>query len=501
MNFSFTTEISERGNFKKVCVRSQVKNDDHKNIRLSVDNEITVFIPNSPFLEYFDIESWRPFFNTIEKEYSVRYNQHFKNWRQAKITQEIRNRKFYEQPWIYNGGKDLYCRYLNNDCNVARLLEFGWKIKNERIVPPASFSCFAKKFICGFFKQKLEPASFTVPSVIFKSTEKENEFLIVRLFDTAPNPNFWRPCSSLDGEIDLPLQVYALAMHLRRPPLNPLMFDHDLAHMIDNYNYPKYMNANIRLFEKLLEGEIFISPDYTNVNEFKLMLRIGIIHEELVIPNISKADQILAMLSKIGEVFAKGTSKGNFCEGAFANVESNKNRLRKNPNLFEEASYIVNEIPKVLIRHGGGMNDSYNLHHELFVRSTPQQRIAGYIASEKFPLFFRIENREMFSQFAIESILGMLSDCEFILNQSTQGDLEKELLIDRLARLEVALWTAIHFNITGDRIVLDSFQNLKNSLTRKWYESFAIEGSITHLAFVSDCQNSDHIECILDDLN
>lgn len=499
---SFTQETSERGCFRKYIVETQVKEDIYDNIRFSVGKEIVVLIPETKLNIsniFFDLESWQPFLEILEKEYAIRYSQHFTPISNAEIKPLDRN--FYEQPWPHDGGLDLYKRYLNSDHNSCKLLEFGWKIVNcsdskFRLLPPSCFVNFAKNFIEGLRNSNIKCGDVTIPSLIFKSqNDNVSEFLIIRIFDTAPNPTYWKLCSSLknakgESEIDLPLQVYSLAMVLNRPPLNPIMFDHDNAHMIDNYNHLAYMKANILIFEKLLKGEIQVSQNYRNIDEFKLMLRIGIIHEELVLPDISYKNEIIALLDEM--VYRK----------TFELIQ-NKDRLTTIPldQLENEALRIATLFPNFTLRHGGGMNDPYNLHHELKVRSTPKQRIHNYetaFSIGTFPLHFHVRDREMFSQFAIESLLGMIDDIKYILETKNlkENQISLTLLIDRLARIEIAYWNAIKLSITGDLIASDSI-NLKNSNTEKWFKSFTISGSLTNLAFNDTCWNCEELEHIV----
>lgn len=59
-------------------------------------------------------EQWAPFLPWINTEYGVRYRQHFSVLREYP-TYRPKNREFYEQPWVIDGGSLMHELYLSRN--------------------------------------------------------------------------------------------------------------------------------------------------------------------------------------------------------------------------------------------------------------------------------------------------------------------------------------------------------------------------------------------------
>lgn len=464
--------------------------------------------PPAPFWD-----AWKDYLPTLERDYAIRYQQHFASYEQRRPV-SVEGRKYYEQPWITDGGRKLYERYADGDVAIAALLKFGWKVIRgtdglERIFPPATFREYYAGFYRGVYIQlgdALESYDdILVPSIAFIKRGGTDLCFVRPGLDPVPDPQEWQVISTFDdGGIDLPLMLYAQLVAERRPPLNPLMFDHDNSHLADCLARPEVHDAVVAFFARMtmLEGALLsVATESHRCKEYGPYIRSNCFNEELVVPNIARRAFMRRMVPHL--FISKGAHS----------VETNVAAMEplSNFDLAVRASNLASRLGRVISRHGGGMNDPYNSYLDLNVRTTPEGRVATYLNhwGQNFPFHFVLSGREQFSQFAIESLLGMASDIAamavlidkpealdawLLLRVEETVPLDelrvrfRTLMVDRISRIEIALWAAIKYQISGAGVIRDSTEQVlsRNSATYRYFSSFAIPGSFTYMAFVSD---------------
>jgi hypothetical protein len=404
--------------------------------------------------------AWAPFLPELERGYRTRYQQHFSAL-ESYPTHSPVGRKFYEQPWVIDGGSLLYNRLVDREKNVISLLQFGWRIIGQRLIPPDTFWDFFEMFYMGIIDMKEELDDLPIPAVQFTRRDKtgnlldDNKFVRVGL-DDVPDPNNWAlAIGDEDGVIDVPLSLFSTIYCQNRPPMNPVMFDHDGSHIIDYLNNPSYYHRQQGVFAKICGrsepgSELLISESPNAGNPYAMYGRVCCLHEETCLPNQSKSDAIK---------YALGVSSG----------------MR---NYQTRGKFLVKCVPGFVIRHGGGMNDSYNLYNDLNIRTTPAQRADQYVKDPAKRLFSDC-GREMFSQLATESMLGLVSDIDHLAERT--GLAYEKALVEKIERLETALKVGIQLGITISKFAVETTEQImdSNSDSYKWLASFTPKHSLT----------------------
>jgi hypothetical protein len=463
---------------------------------------------------------WEEFLPVLEKEYAQRYDLHFPPDASNLAPIVVRD-YLYEQPWQVDTGRILMKRIESGDLQAANLLKAGWRVEIgadglERVFPPKSVKEYFERLYAGIHKHKMKP--YELEAIIFlrkgiDSWENPADFKFVRPgVDPAPDPKLWRPALAYtDKLIDLPLTVYAAAMANGTMPFNSIMFDHDNAHQHCYLTHEDLALQNLSFFQALtgMRGEplhLDFSPGKTS--GYALLIRTGTFHEEMNIADLSKEREIRNLVPHLFE-----NPKLRSVEANSANIG-----MLRQDRLLQRARYLTDRVDSLVARHGGGMNDPYNLFLELNVRSQPKDRVLRYLKAfgGEFPMSFDISGRAMFSQVAVESLHGMAHDLTFMINKlndkafldwakrewknsNAVGILDnptleqiqtrmRKLIVDRLSRLELAMWAHVHYGITGDIFIRDSkYQSISTSSpTYQALQTYAIPGSLTYLGFISD---------------
>ncbi len=407
-------------------------------------------------------ELWSPFFRQLSGNYNIRRRQHFSVLDKYPQYDLPANRNFYKQPWVIDGGRELFHRLANREKNVVSLLEFGWRIDNNRLLPPETFQEFMEGFYAGIYERYTSYGvsydSLPMPAFHFVRREKtgdlESDHLFVRIgIDDVPNFIDWEPVVLNEkGSYVLPLALLARVVPNNLMPLNPAFFDHDIAHIVDSLNHPNYCRATQDVISRGYgDGRsLHMAEDPGAGNAFTMFGRMCCLYETLCLPDISRSSSIEYLLSTTEDI----------------------------PDYRQRGSLLVKCLPKFVLRHGGGMVDSYNLHNDLFIRSTPSQRVSVY-KEHTTARIFNNTGRELFSQLAVESMLGIASDVEFLC--SRHCDLREErLLVQKIGQLETALRVGLDLGITLDKFAAETTQQFidPESDSYRWLASFTPRHSL-----------------------
>lgn len=400
---------------------------------------------------------WAPFLPRIEHSYGVRYRQHFGILEQYP-TNCPSGRKFYEQPWVIDAGSEMYKRLMNKEKNVISLLEFGWKIIGYRLMPPDTFWNYLEMLYAGLHNRYIVNGSsyddLPIPAIQFVRIEKtgnvleDNRFVRAGL-DNVPDPDAWQlAMGDEDGVIDVPLPLFSEIYCQNRPPMNPVMFDHDNSHIMDYLNNQGYYNTQQEVFARVCgrhtkKPSLHISECPSSGNPYTAYGRVCCMHEETCLPDVNKAGTIKYAL-EVSSSLRDYKARGRFLSKA---------------------------APALVIRHGGGMNDPYNLYNDLNIRTIPKQRVDKCI-QEPSARFFHSTGRELFSQLAVESMLGLASDIECLSERN--GINYERLLVEKIERLETAFKIGVELKMTVNKFVLDTTEQVvdPNSDSYRWLASF-----------------------------
>jgi hypothetical protein len=147
-------------------------------------------------------------------------------------------------------------------------------------------------------------------------------------------------------------------------------------------------------------------------------------------------------------------------------------------NYQTRGKFLAKCVPRFVVRHGGGVNDPYNLYNDLNIRTTPAQR-AELCIKDPTSRAFNNFGREMFSQVVTESMLGLVSDIDHLSER--KGLSYERVLVDKIERLETALKVGIDLNITIDRFARETTEQFMDpkSDSYRWLASFVPKHSLT----------------------
>lgn len=413
----------------------------------------------------FQWELWTPFLRQLSDGYDVRRAQHFSVLNEYPSYDIPNNRNFYKQPWVLDGGKILYDRLVNRERNVVSLLEFGWRINDCRLTPPETFQEFIEGFYAGIYERYVSYgvsySSLPMPAIHFIRRDKTGDLEIDHRFvrigiDKVPNSTDWNPIVTETGKsYVLPPVLLARVLVNNLMPLNPAFFDHDISHIVDSLNNPSYCRATQDVIARGYgDGNgprLQMIEDSGAGNAFTMFGRMCCLYETLCLPDISRGSSIEYLLSTT-ESISDSRKRG---------------------------ALLVKCLPKFVLRHGGGMVDTYNLHNDLYIRSTPQQRIALYKEKTTARVFNNI-GRELFSQLAVESMLGISSDIDFLCSRRNLDVREERILMQRIGQLETALRVGIDLGITLDKFIADTTNQFMDpeSDSYRWLASFTTRHSL-----------------------
>lgn len=422
--------------------------------------------------------AWNEHLPAMELGYQIRRDLHF-NPKNAELPIPTPiDRQFYQQSWAIDGGRLLYKRFVNGEKAIIDLLEFGWVIEEERVLPPPSFIEFIEAFYRGAYTRYLSRGigvdEFPIPTIAFRN--KAGDFRFARIgIDAVPPPGTWHPdVVGVGGKNSvIPLKTYQSIYCRNRPPMNPAVFDHDMAHVIDVMNNPGYYRDNQTVFARVTGvhptmDRLHMSEDPTDEIGYGLHGRICILHEILCLPNLAREQEIRNLLPHLFSL-PKSTT---------INVE----KLASTPHAKdpEMARKLLNKIERLVVRHGGGAVDVYNLYHDLNIRSNARDRLASYQSGNR--RVFNSTGREIFSQAAVESLLGMASDLEMAMTgylETNSHWMHKEMA-DLVARLELALYYGVQLHMTVDKFATDTTKQivLPDSDSYLWLNSWVRRGSL-----------------------
>lgn len=418
----------------------------------------------------FEWVRWAPFLPQLNRIYDIRYLQHF-----SVIPEYPRHvpkgRMFYEQPWKIDAGALMYERYVHNDSQVRTLIDLGWRVEKSRVLPPNSFCEFMEGMYRRLHRKGKEQGKewddLPIPAIQFSLKNKTGNCMQDNLFvrvglDEIPDPGKWELMLSDDnGVIDVPIDLFEKVFCGNRPPMNVVMFDHDITHVANYLNNETYYQVNQEVFARFCgrhptKPKLNYSDDPTSGNAYTMYGRMCALHEELCLPDISRSRKIEMLLDTL-------------------------ERLR---NPIHQAGLLVEVLPWFVVRYGGGMGDPYNLNNDLLIRSTPAQRLGMY-TSDGSKHYFKNTGRELFSQLAIESMLGLASDLSLLSESYDMYPNGKDMLEDKLFRLIQALRVGIELQITVEKFsreTMDQFVD-PNCDSIRWLQSFQQDNSLTSVFY------------------
>ncbi len=455
-----------------------------------------------------DWEAYKPFREIWEQFYNERYKNHYSGPAPEKIT--FQGRRMYEQPWKFDSGSYLFQRMIAGEKKIANLLTFGWVLKkgedgNIRLLPPPNFKQFFEGFYTGLqaYKNFYKTNGIELGIPLSDIDDKNHQIFLRPGVDEPVDNKKWRPSKmSLEDGVNAPYDSFVGTVGNRIFPLQPCMFDHDFAHVIDYLSHKDILEGNTKVMKDLSLGRIHISTEpHRDYQKFALGIRIGLLHEELVFPDLTRESVIRALLQDVFET------------PLLQDIETAKEALKKQSlsTLLVRAQLLNTHMNSLLSRHGGGMSDPYNLKLELEVRSSAEKRMLLALNSNPATpsAYFALGGRELFSQLAVDSLFGIADDVAWLATLIEQGDsgiqqwIEKNLdlydfdekksrlfvfFYDRLARLQIALFQGIILQLSGKDFMDEScsYSISRQSKVFQFYRSFAIPGTLYYHAFCDE---------------
>lgn len=449
------------------------------------------------------------FFRAIwEDDYNKRYKNHYSGAAPEEIT--FKGRKMYEQPWKFDAGDYLFQRLIAGEQKIANLLIFGWVVKKGddgkvRLLPPPSFKQFYEGFYTGLehYRNFYHKKGIEIGIPLVEISNQNSQMFLRPGLDAPVESTKWRASKiSPEDGVNAPYESFVSTVGNRVFPMQPCMFDHDFAHIIDYLSHEDILKGNTKVMKELSLGALHLSTEpHRDYPGFALGIRVGLLHEELVLPDLMRAPLIKSLLHEVFE------------NSLLQNMESAPQTLAKQylEVLLDRAELLNNYINSLVVRHGGGMSDPYNLRLELNVRSTAEKRLLLALNSNLATPspYFALGGRELFSQLAVDSLFGIADDVAWLATLLKKGDLaikdwiednldlydfeEKKsklftLFYDRLARLQVAFFQGISLQLSGKDFIEESSSLCiaRDSKVFKFYQSFAIPGTLYYQAYCDE---------------
>ena len=336
------------------------------------------------------------------------------------------------------------------------------------------------------------------PAVIFSRfspLKLGREYLFVRPgLDPWPDSRWSMP--NQDNQLDD--RVFYEALAEGKLPLGmKLMLAHELGHLTELWAHPKIMALNRRFAREVLARRA-LDPKDVRPGEF---LRNKILAEYLSLPDSRQAPLIREL---IGHWFAASPPSLEAARRHLAGLSPER--------LEAHAGKLVELSDRLLLRHGGGYRDHYNVDQQY--RPSDVLEDVGLALAPAVPqwprplkpsiikesphslvlqirmladLRFRPESFERYPRVLSEELRAKLrAQAEWFIKAPGGRARLETLLVDRAARLEQALFAAAQTGVTPEDVFEDSRLQAPaaGSRTHRYYSMTALPGGAYERAFL-----------------
>lgn len=426
--------------------------------------------------------------------------------------------------------KELGIRHNTHDPHTVDLIELGWSKHFDssgqlHLLEPDPFTLFSRyeSRIAQWIKTGILTNRDTIRlSVLYKKVGThvdDRQFLIITPgIDKLPSSE-WEVVQHRVEVLDA--QEWAKAMSQGKMVVQLSMLAHDQGHITELFENPKLMKAYRDFYRRQVDENWVINDDFRK-DQLRLKAptvlqsltfwkrpkftlpparalygRQFTLSEWLSIPNISSETQIKRIIPQ-------------FWNGGASNLQQNIKFLQKlsGVDFDKHVDQIIHAGDSVLLRHGGALRDPYNLKRlgfaegDIWLRSRlknwPRADVGlpdadterggletlQTIKYQVEKLYQFLKNPHKLEEFCNDQIF---------LSRTTAKErlsMVRALLIDRLARYETALFSAIRYRVTADKVVneMGRTQVSRSSDSYKYFESFTDKNSYLRLIFVDSAK-------------
>lgn len=399
---------------------------------------------------------------------------------------------------------------------VQGLLSLGFRVVRgdrgeTRVMPPDSLETIfqrSQERLQGMVRAGMSPEDTVEPALIFsRKVGEQKEFHFVRPGrDPWPDPNVWN-YDGTPGQI--PHTVFYGAVADGKMPFSFRGFlSHDLAHMTELLDSPVIMKGwrdygrqlkrNPRLSSQDdtpgIPGVVFAEHSDSDLRSYALA-------EWLSVPDIQRANEVRGLFPRRP-----------------ANVEAAKNWLKAQPPAERRAllEKVLEKGPELLLRHGGGLRDHYNmdvfLQPALVTNSVlndfnrlsktrpsllsvtgenaqlPLETLHGRLKALALLMDLRHQPRSWREHFqrAPHGIAPDLARAFVETDAPKRAEILDSMIAETAARIEMAFTQAVDLGITADQLHRDARLQLPaaSTPTHRYFRSYLSPTDLQYRAFV-----------------
>lgn len=401
-------------------------------------------------------------------------------------------------------------RWERGDDHALTLVRLGFRVeqndKGENVLlPPTQLSTLLSRYRRRVRELiaagRLDERDAIDPSLIYvrRGARRPADYRFVRPGrDPWPDEAGW---FFLPDSFALPNALWFKSLADGNMPfsVSPGLLVHDLAHLTELYSHPEIMRQ-MRLHAARQTASPRPLPD--NEPRTPEELRNWILSEWLCLPNLEHEHLIRHLLP---QWFAREGPR-TLSEGrSWIEAMPERRRLR-------HIQELVGRAEELLLRHGGGMRDHYNLSKHAS-RAQIYSRVQLLLEDDPFT-WTPGKWRSPGNAIPVESLHALAAEIRVILDMRGEpsagkaGILDRilpdrkraraaaeerrhkldQLLADRAARFETALFEAVRLRITPERVYREArlAPPAPGSATYEYFKSFLSAGSVTCRAFQLD---------------